>query len=411
MRQRRPIRSAAGVPALAALLLATLSAPLQAGPVDPVPPLPQWTGPLEPQDRDERGLWMMSGEDETILKASPFLITDPALNAYVQGVLCRTVGPDRCKAVRLYIMRVPAFNASMAPNGVLQLWSGALLRMKNETELAAVLGHEFAHYELRHALAGFKQARAASDAAMWLAFIPYAGLALSLGALQGFFVFNQAQEKAADLESFAFLQASPYRAASFADIWERLSAENDAGRLARGQQAKGGRQKGFFATHPSNAERMAYLRAMGAAAGDKGDEATASYLAGLGGWRKAFLEDQIKLNDFGGTEWLLADLAKASGGWSGDMLFARGELYRLRGQPGDMTSAIAFYREAIAKGFADPDGLRGLGLALLRGGGTPDSKAEGQAMLARYLEQRPQASDAAMLRMLAGVPTPQTGTK
>ena len=36
---------------------------------------------------------------------------------------------------------------------------------------------------------------------------------------------------------------------------------------------------------------------------------------------------QIKLNDFGGTEYLLSQLA-SSGGWTGDLLFAKGELYR-----------------------------------------------------------------------------------
>ena len=40
----------------------------------------------------------------------------------------------------------------MAPNGVMMVWTGSLLRMRNEAQLALVLGHEFGHYRERHTL-------------------------------------------------------------------------------------------------------------------------------------------------------------------------------------------------------------------------------------------------------------------
>lgn len=392
--------------ALAALLLG--NAAQAADPITP-PQLPVWNGALQPQDRDERGLWMLSNDDEALLKGSRFLVTDAGLNEYVRGVLCKTVGADRCAAVRLYIMRVPAFNASMSPNGMMQLWSGALVRMHNEAELAAVLGHEFAHYEQRHSLAGFKQARSASDAAMWAAFIPILGLAVSLGALQGYFLYNQQQETQADINGFGYFAQAGYREGAFADVWERLISEEDSARVARGQKAKAGRRSGFFATHPASADRMAYLRAMAQKAGDAGDEGTDRFRAGLGPWRGQFFADQLKLNDFGGTQWLLADAAKPAG-WTAELLTARGELYRARGLPGDLAAAAGFYRDALAKSDAKadtrPEALRGLGLALLRQG----QQAEGQALLKSYLELRPDASDAAMLRMMAGAPATTTAS-
>ncbi len=389
---------------MAALLAGAVAPGVQAAAASAPPALPAWNGVLQPQDQDERGLWMLSNDDEQLLKGSRFLIGDPALNDYVRGVLCKTVGDQRCKSVRLYIMRVPAFNASMSPNGMMQIWSGAILRMHSEAELAAVLAHEFAHYEQRHGLAGFKQARSASDAAAWLSFIPIAGIALSLGALQGFFLYNQAQEKEADLQGYSFVSQAAYRAGAFADVWERLIAEEDAARVSRGQKAKAGRRSGFFATHPASADRMAYLRALAQQAGDPGQDGADDLRAGLGQWRSAFLADQLKLNDFGGSEWLLADLAKPAG-WTGELLTARGDLYRLRGQPGDMVAAAGFYREALAKGHGDPETRRGLGLALLRQG----QQAEGQTLLKTYLDLKPDASDAAMLRMMAGLPTASTG--
>ena len=43
--------------------------------------------------------------------------------------------------VRVYLERTPLFNASMAPNGMMTVWTGLMLRVENEAQLAAVLGH------------------------------------------------------------------------------------------------------------------------------------------------------------------------------------------------------------------------------------------------------------------------------
>jgi beta-barrel assembly-enhancing protease len=228
---------------------------------------------------------------------------------------------------------------------------------------------------------------------------------VSLGALQGYFLYNQAQETEADSNGFGYFAQAGYREGAFADVWERLIGEEDSARVSRGQKAKGGRRSGFFATHPASADRMATLRAMAQKAGDAGEEGTQAYRDGLGQWRAQFFDDQLKLNDFGGSEWLLADAAKVAG-WTAELLTARGELYRARGLPGDLAAATGFYREALAKADAGPEVRRGLGLALLRQG----SQDEGRALLKSYLELRPDASDAAMLRMMAGAPATTTGT-
>ena len=127
------------------------------------PPPPPFAGVYQPQGVDEIGLWKEIDEEERILANSPILIRDEALNAYVRGVLCATVGADRCKAVRIYILRTPLFNASMAPNGVIRVYSGLLLRVRSEAELGSVLGHEFGHFEQRHSLADFRAKRSSTD--------------------------------------------------------------------------------------------------------------------------------------------------------------------------------------------------------------------------------------------------------
>src|SRR5262249_34912191 len=99
---------------------------------------------------DEAGLWRAMDKAEDEVKSSRFRLRDPELNAYVNDVICRLV-PDRCPDVRVYVIRTPYFNAQAAPNGMIEVWSGLLLRAKNEAQLAAVLGHELGHYLERHA--------------------------------------------------------------------------------------------------------------------------------------------------------------------------------------------------------------------------------------------------------------------
>ena len=100
---------------------------------------------------DEAELWYAMERVELELQHSPLVVRDPALNAYARKVLCE-VTRDYCADLRLYLVDLPYFNASMAPNGVMILWTGSLLRIQNEAQLALVLGHEFGHYRERHTL-------------------------------------------------------------------------------------------------------------------------------------------------------------------------------------------------------------------------------------------------------------------
>lgn len=358
-------------------------------------PLPSYTQAYMPTGVDERGLWMESDEAERQLRDSASVIRDPALNAYVRGVLCRTVGADRCGSVRLYLQRIPAFNATMLPNGAMTVWSGLLLRVRSEAELGAVLGHEFAHFELRHGVKGFRKRRAGTNLMAWAGLMLPTAPELQMGALGGIFAFDRAQEREADLLGLRYLGSSPYPSAAFAPVWTRLMAETDASALGRKRKATHRYAAGFFASHPTELDRATYLSAGAQEIGDSADRPEDAYAATIAPWLPQLLDDQIKLNDFGGSEYLLGQLAE--GGWTGPLLFARGELYRERGHPRDLVSAAQFHAAAIATGQAPPEAHRGLGLALMRSG-----QAEaGRAALRDYLRLRPQAADAAMIATLA----------
>ncbi|KQX26333.1 peptidase M48 [Sphingomonas sp. Root50] len=374
------------------LAITLASLPVGARVPDTVP-LPPFTQAYQPQGVDERGMWMEADEDERVLRDSRFVIPDTELNAYVRGVFCRTVGEERCRNVRVYVLRVPQFNATMYPNGMMTIWSGLLLRVRNEAELGAVLGHEFAHFELRHSLKGFMARRSASDIQMW-ANILVSNSSIPHAVAGAFYAFERDQEKEADLRGAHYLGLSPYPATAAADVWDRQIAEQDATELGRKRKATHSYKAGYAASHPTGLARATYLRQEAARIGDGGDTAASAYRQGTAKWLPIFLDDQIKLNDFGGTEFILQSLAGNE--WTPELLYARAELYRQRGNPRDLVSAAQFYQEAVAGGCANPEVHRGLGLVLMRS----QQVEAGQAALRQYLGLVPDAKDAPMISAL-----------
>lgn len=369
---------------------------------DDIPTLPAYTGAYQPQGVDERGVWMMADEDERALRDSKSVINDAKLNRYLHEVVCRTVGNSRCESVRIYILRDADFNASMAPNGMLLVNTGLLLRVRDEAELAAVLAHEFAHFELRHSLLGYKRQRTTGDIVAW------AGVAaayartyeaarsyqsVQISAVGSFYAHNRNQEREADLLSMSYLKYSAYDPRCFSDIWSRLMDEADATARGRKQRSTRYDRVAFFASHPTNLERAIYLRDIAAAIGKVGADDSARFKEVMATWRPAFLIDQLKLNDFEGTDYLIGQLAGAE--WTADLLYTRGELYRSRGNPRDLVSAVSFYRDSIQKDPTNADAYRGIGLAQLRGRDPAGAEA-----LRKYLEMKPDASDRAMISTL-----------
>lgn len=365
----------------------------------PVPANVEFEGPYQPTDDLERGLWHQMAEAERSLRTSKQVIRDPELNTYLREVLCRTVGPE-CANIRLYVLRSPYFNATMAPNGVMTVWSGLLLRAQNEAQLAAVLGHEFAHFKRRHSLQLFRQAKEKSNAAAFLSFT-LVGSLVSLALVESIFAFSREMEEEADRDGLKLVADAGYDPAQVPLIWEQLLDERDATLVARGRDKDKRKGKaGLFATHPPSQARVDYLRAAIAqlAAAPDAEIGDTRYRARLAAWWPQFLDDQLKLNDDGGSLFLIESIDKANGWtpWSG---FARAEFHRRRGAPGDAEAAVGFYTDTIARGGDLPELWRGRGYALRKAGRAEEARAD----FREYLGRVPDAPDRAMVSTLAGV--------
>jgi beta-barrel assembly-enhancing protease len=370
---------------------------------EPVLTVPPWQGVYQPKGVDESGLWNKDDESEKKLRDSSVIIRDEALTSYLQQVLCRTVGNDRCGSVRIYVIREPVFNASMSPNGTMRIFTGLLLRCRNEAELAAVLGHEFGHFEQRHSLNEFKKRRGATDLLSW-AYVLAATAAtyqsagsyrdLRYSVYGDLHRYGRDQEREADRLSIAYLNVSELRPQSASRVWVNLMAEMTVSEQVRGYSKPRFDQIAYTASHPPELERAVTLAALAAPDGNTRDDGHVRYAEAIKPLIRELLADQIKLNDFGGSEYIINSLA--SDGWTAELWFARGELFRLRGNPRDHENAVDFYREAIALNPAMADAYRGLGFSLMK----TNRRSEAYQALTQYLSTKPDAQDKGMIKML-----------
>ena len=339
---------------------------------------------------DEGGLWAFMDREEERLKRSAFLIRDPALNDYVRGIACRLAG-EHCPDLRVYLLRTPLFNASMAPNGMMQIWSGLLLRMSNEAQLAAMIAHEIGHYLARHGLERLRDAktRSALGQLVSIALSPAAflGSAVSsvaqLGLATGGLAHARDHEREADRIGVELMARAAYAPLEAALVWSQLQEETNA---------SSGEPGLLFASHPPAVERHHNLKELvaGKSAGNTGAQI---YRTMLAPHRAMFLQDEVQRRRFGETMVLLERLLRLAPG-DGELRFFQGETFRLRSDPGDLESALAAYRVAQTQEGAPPELHRSMGIVLRRLG----QPGEASGAFARYLELRPAAVDAELVR-------------
>lgn len=381
MRRRAWLRGAC---ALCAVPPAWASTSSELGPA----PLTDWSRP----DRfpkpdlasDEGGLWALMDREETKLRRSPFLIKDGELLAYLREVANKLAG-SHAPDLRVYPVRTPFFNASMAPNGMLQIWSGLLLRVENEAQLAAVLGHEIGHYLQRHSL---QRMRDIKDKAAVSAFVGLFGLAGALGQVAlaaSAQAFSRDHEREADAIGLQLMHEAGYDIREASKIWDYVGLEMAA--------AHGGAtgERSLFASHPPSAERSERLRQLAAACsgGITGREAFEQRMAPH---RFSLMEDELKRGQYGMSlvliDKLLNQLPNAA-----ELYYFRAEARRLRALDKDLDLALSDLQTATQLGNEPPQVHRSLGYLLQK---KDDAKAS--AAFAAYLERAPNAPDAALIR-------------
>lgn len=335
---------------------------------------------------DEGGLWALTDREETRVRRSPFVMRDAKLRDYVQGIACRLAG-DHCPDLRVHLVRTPHFNASMFPNGMMQIWTGLLLRVENEAQLAAIIGHEIGHYLERHAVERLRDVRARSAFGNFLALFGLAGAIGQLVMLAGMFAYSREQEREADRIGVLLMKKAGYDPAEAPNVWGNLLLE-----IRARPDSDPERASPLFATHPSPDERQQALQRLVEPRGG-GTTNEGIWIEHLRPHRREWLLEEIQRGQHEESIALFSrQIARVPR--EADFRFARAEVYRLRARDGDWDAAIEDYSAAIDAGGEPAETHRGLGL-VYRNLKQPEYA---RSSFERYLKSAPDAPDAAMIR-------------
>jgi predicted Zn-dependent protease len=348
-------------------------------------------------DTDEGGLWMIADRIEDRLQDSGNRIHDEQLNRYVNEIACK-VAHEFCDDIRVYVLRHPGFNASMTPNGTMVVWSGLLLRARNEAQLATVLGHEIGHFMRRHSVQRMRDARnrlgflAVFSMAMGVTGIPVASEAAQIAVIGGMFGFSRDNEREADSIGIQLLANAGYDPREAPKVWANLIAEMKSDEDYEDRSV-------FFATHPQSDERMGTLddiaRELVKSKSDPIVNET-EYQSIVAPHRAMFLSDELDLRRHEPIATLIQSLI-LEGNNVAELYYFLGESYRLRNQEDDDRNALEAYPQALsAAGTVPPEIHRSMGLIYRKQGATGDADAS----FRRYLEAAPDAEDRAIIEMI-----------
>ncbi|MCC2608152.1 M48 family metallopeptidase [Planctobacterium marinum] len=342
---------------------------------------------------DEGGFWYQVEKIERDVQLSPYRIKDQELNEYVQSVVCRLT-PEYCANIRVYIIDNPNFNAAMFPNGMMHIWSGVFLRLENEAQLASILGHEIGHYLQTHQIQQFRELKDASAAALVidiavgsLTGIVGLGTLLSGSALAE---FGRDQEREADIIGLEMMGHAGYDTHESGQVWGLLIAEREAD-LSKEERSI------FWATHPTSEERLSNLNNQSTLFQEKWQK---EYTREENEFRKQVakiyhraMSNHLSLQEYEQTESIL-ERHKNINYDPALIEYFYGELYRLRGEPGDTQLSISAYETALQQQSCPKDAHKQLGYLYTK----EKNKKLAKKHFGSYLENYPEAEDKAMIK-------------
>lgn len=184
-------------------------------------------------------------------------VQDDEVNRYV-GTVGRTLQQRTQRRDMPYSYRTlnaNYINAYTFPGGAMGVTRGILVELQDESELAALLGHELAHVNARHAAQRQGQALVAQVAVVSLAaatqdsaWSPLVGLGSQLGASAMLARYSREHEHQADALGQDYLVQAGYPAEGMTRLHQLLVSQH---------KDKPGLLETMFSSHPMSTDRMA----------------------------------------------------------------------------------------------------------------------------------------------------------
>lgn len=370
------MRLRAGLPGL---LLGLLLAGCQ---TTDVAPAASATAALED---DEQRLWARAREEQEAIERSGFLVRQPALEAYLDGLLAqlqtRPLGAGG--QLHAHVVVDPTLNAFALPDGTIYIHSGLLTRLENEAQLATVLAHELTHSTHRHALKNIRNLKNQTGfyASLTMSTGGMGGLLGLLGAASSISGYSQELEREADATGFRQLRLVGYDPQESPKVFRTLLAESRRSKI---------KEPYFFGSHPRLSERIASYEELVAAlppAQRQGRVGAAEFHAAIAPVYALNAGAALHAGDFeGALDSARRRLAQAADDAPAQLVLA--ETFRRRAQGQDLAEALRLYQALATRPDAPAEAHRGLGLLLLK-----TDKPAAAAAFRRYLQNKPDAAD------------------
>lgn len=207
----------------------------------------------------------MGREADADVRKTMGVYDDTALQAYVTNVGLKLARASHRPNLpwKFTVVDEPAVNAFALPGGFIYITRGILPYLKDEAELAAVLGHEVAHVDARHSASQIsKQQVAGLGVALGGVLAPKYGTIFDvagsgLGLL--FLKYGREDELEADRLGSGYAAASGWDPAGMPGLLETLARIDDAGGSTRGVP-------NWALSHPPAADRVEKVQQSVAAA-------------------------------------------------------------------------------------------------------------------------------------------------
>ena len=209
----------------------------------------------------------MGREFEVLVKSTMPIIEDPVVRDYVQDVVDRIVKPLPPQPYKFpaNVVLHNSLNAFAAPGGFVFVFSGLIMHLNHESELAGVLAHEVAHVTQRHIAGRMERGRIISVASL-LGMV--AGVAAGLaggGNAGGAAVMGSAAAGSAAMLNYSRLDeddADRFGLKYLVDAGYNPRGMGGAFEVLRSQDWGGGSAvPTYLSTHPDLNARLAKLRA------------------------------------------------------------------------------------------------------------------------------------------------------
>ena len=192
------------------------------------------------------------------VRSSLPIVDDPEIQAYADELLARIMAaaPPQPFVFSISVIRHNAINAFAAPGGNLFLFTGLILTMEHESEVAGVLAHEVAHATQRHIASRIEKMQKISMLSLAGALIGGflggdAGSALAVGSLaagqSAQLYHSRADETDADHVGMGYFTKAGYPPRGMVGAFEKIR---------RQQWLLGSSIPTYLSTHPAVQDRI-----------------------------------------------------------------------------------------------------------------------------------------------------------